>query len=150
MSCQCRDFPQNYVAIPMVIATRNLFHNFLSLRSLFPFKIHNFLIYQFLKQLFCYSISFVMTALLEYQKSGPQPGGVRQVRTNRPEEIKVHIFEVKGPLFKIKVHFYNKPNLAVTHLHTVVHPFSSLGLNKIPGIFFFLVKSGCTRKRYIM
>ena len=46
MSCQCRDFPQSYVVIPLAIATRNLFHNFLSLRSLLPFKINNFLIYQ--------------------------------------------------------------------------------------------------------
>ena len=44
MSCQCRDFPQSYV-IPLALATRNLFHNFLSFRSLLPFKIINFLIY---------------------------------------------------------------------------------------------------------
>ena len=39
MSCQCRDFPQSYVAISLALATRNFFHNFLSFRSLFPFKI---------------------------------------------------------------------------------------------------------------
>ena len=33
MSCQCRDFPQSYVVIPLALATRNLFHNFLSSRS---------------------------------------------------------------------------------------------------------------------
>ena len=27
MSCQCRDFPQSYVVIPLAIATRNFFHN---------------------------------------------------------------------------------------------------------------------------
>ena len=39
MSCQCRDFQQSYVVIPLAIATRNLFHNLLSLRSLLPFKV---------------------------------------------------------------------------------------------------------------
>jgi len=39
---QCRDFPQSYVVIPLALATRNLFHNFLSCRSLLPYKINNF------------------------------------------------------------------------------------------------------------
>ena len=29
MGCHCRDFPQSYAAIPLAIATNNLFHNFL-------------------------------------------------------------------------------------------------------------------------
>ena len=32
-------FPQSYVVIPLAVATRNLFHNFLSFRSLLPFNI---------------------------------------------------------------------------------------------------------------
>ena len=42
--CQCRDFPQSYVILPLAIATRNLFNNFLSLKSLLPFKIKNILV----------------------------------------------------------------------------------------------------------
>ena len=34
VQCQCRDFPKSYVVIPLSIATRNLLHNFLLLRSL--------------------------------------------------------------------------------------------------------------------
>jgi len=42
----CRDFPQNYIAIPLALATRNLFHNFLSLRSLLHFKINILFIFR--------------------------------------------------------------------------------------------------------
>jgi len=37
------DFQQSYVAIPLTVATSNLFHNFLLLGSLIIFKINNFL-----------------------------------------------------------------------------------------------------------
>ena len=35
MGCQCRDVPQNHVAIPLAIATINLFHNFYRLDPYF-------------------------------------------------------------------------------------------------------------------
>ena len=40
--CQCRDFPQSYVLIPLAIATSYLFHNFSSLGSLLHFEINIF------------------------------------------------------------------------------------------------------------
>ena len=45
MVCQCRDFPQSYVVIPLAVTTSNLIHNFLSLGSLLLFEINNFLIH---------------------------------------------------------------------------------------------------------
>jgi len=42
--------------IPLALATRNLFHNFLSLRSLLSFKINILVCLVF----FCYSISYVV------------------------------------------------------------------------------------------
>jgi len=42
MTQQVFSLMQMYVVIPLAIATRNLFHNFLSLRSLLPFKMNIF------------------------------------------------------------------------------------------------------------
>ena len=64
---QCRNLPQSYVAILLAIATNNLFHNFLSLKTQLPFSYSSWLYGNcFIRVIDLHGCCINVTVLLEY------------------------------------------------------------------------------------